>query len=76
MSENTVGHRIRIARAMKYPAMSQKELLVALQLAGMNISQPTLSKIEKGVRPVNDIELKIIARVLDVNILWLLNESI
>jgi len=75
MSENIVGHRMRIARAIKNPPMSQQELLAKLQTEGIDISQSTLSKIENGDRYVTDIELKAIAKVLDVSILWLMNES-
>jgi len=75
MSENIIGHRMRIARAMKRPPMNQQELLAKLQTAGIDISQSTLSKIENGSRYVKDIELKAIADALNVNILWLMNES-
>lgn len=75
MDANVVGHKMRIARAMKKPPMNQQELLAGLQTAGLDISQPTLSKIENGERYVTDIELKVIAKVLDVGILWLLGES-
>ena len=75
MSENIVGHRMRIARAMKNPAMNQQELLAKLQTEGIDISQSTLSKIENGDRYVKDIELKAIAKVLNVSILWLMSES-
>ena len=74
MSTNIVGHRMRIARAMKKPPMNQQELLAKLQTEGIDISQSTLSKIENGDRYVTDIELKAIAKVLDVSALWLLNE--
>jgi len=65
---------MRIARAMKEPPMNQQELLAKLQTEGVNISQSTLSKIEHGDRYVTDIELKAIAKVLNVSILWLMNE--
>ena len=66
---------MRIARAMKNPAMNQQELLAKLQTEGIDISQSTLSKIENGDRYVKDIELKAIAKVLNVSILWLMSES-
>ena len=75
MNVNIVGHRMRIARAMKKPPMSQKDLLAKLQTEGVDISQSTLSKIENGDRHVTDIELKTIAKVLKVSILWLMDES-
>ena len=75
MNENIVGHRMRIARAMKTPPMSQQQLLAKLQAEGIDISQSTLSKIETGDRYVKDTELRVIAKVLSVSILWLMNES-
>ena len=74
MDANVVGYRMRIARAIKKPPIKQKELLVKLQAAGMDISQSTLSKIENGERRVTDVELKHIAEVLGVKIMWLLDE--
>jgi len=75
MTANIVGHRMRIARALKKPPMSQQELLAKLQREGIDISQSTLSKIENGDRYVTDIELKAIATVLNVSVLWLMDES-
>ncbi len=75
MNKNMINKRIRIARAMHDPKMNQQDLLAKLQLEGINISQSMLSKIENGKRPVSDIELNAIAKVLDVNIYWLLGES-
>ena len=75
MDANIIGNRMGITRAMKKPPMNQQQLLAKLQIEGVNISQPTLSKIENGTRYVTDKELKIIAKVLNVSILWLLDEK-
>lgn len=75
MSKNLVGKRMRIARAMMNPPISQADLLARLQLNGMTISQATLSKIETGERSVTDMELVEIAKALGVDILWLLGET-
>jgi len=75
MSANIVGRRMRIARAMKTPPMSQQKLLAKLQTEGIDISQSTLSKIETGDRYVKDTELKAIAKVLEVSLLWLMEEA-
>ena len=74
MNANIVGHRMRIARAMKNPPMNQQQLLAKLQTEGIDISQSTLSKIENGDRYVKDTELRAISKVLNVSILWLMNE--
>lgn len=70
---NTVGQKIRIARAMR--GMEQQELLAKLQIEGLDISRSILSKIENSKRPVFDIEIKIFAKVLDVSVAWLLGET-
>lgn len=72
MADNIVGHRIRTARAMKNEPMNQQELLAKLQTEGVDISQSTLSKIENGCRYVTDIELKAIAKALDISVGWLM----
>ena len=74
MSKNLIGQRIKIARAMMNPPISQADLLARLQLNEMQISQATLSKIETGTRAVSDKELVEIAKALDVDILWLLGK--
>lgn len=75
MSKNIVGNRMRIARAMSKPPMSQADLLARLQINGWEVSQSTLSKIENGDREVSDFELVTIAKSLNVDILWLLGEK-
>lgn len=72
MSTNISGRRIRLARFMKKPPMSQQVLLAKLQNEGMDISQSTLSKIESGDRYITDVELTLFAKVLKVDIGWLL----
>lgn len=75
MEENISGNRIRVARLMKKPPMNQQELLAKLQNEGVDISQSTLSKIENGDRYITDVELKVFAKILNVSILWLLDET-
>lgn len=75
MTKNIVGHRIKIARTLHNPPLSQSDLLARVQLLDLPISQPTLSKIERGDRPVTDNEILIFAKALKVEILWLLGES-
>lgn len=75
MEENISGNRIRVARLLRKPPMSQQELLAKLQNEGIDISQSTLSKIENGDRYITDVELKVFAKILKVSILWLMNET-
>ena len=75
MGKNIIGRKMRIYRAMQTPPMSQADLLAKLHLHDLQISQSTLSKIENEERTVSDSELLIIAKALNVDILWLLGEK-
>ena len=55
--------------------MLQKDLLAKLQVEGLNISLPALSLLEGQKRPVFDYELFILAKVLDKDVKWLLNNG-
>lgn len=72
---NLSGSRIRAARELQNPHMSQEKLAAKLQLRGIPMSQAVLSKIELGTRYITDIELYEIARILDVGILWLMDKT-
>ena len=52
--------------------MKQVELLAQLQLAGVDMSIPTLSLLEGQKRPVSDKELCALADALHVSVDWLL----
>lgn len=70
-NNNLCGKRIRYARARI--EMSQTELCAALSVDhDIEISQNVVSKIENGIRAVNDIELVAIAQVLNVTPCFLL----
>jgi len=75
MAKNIVGQRIKIARALHRPPLSQSNLLARVQILELLKSQPTLSKIESEERPVMDSELVVFAKALNVDILWLLGEK-
>lgn len=66
---NISGKRVTEARKLK--KMSQVELLAKMQVMGVEISIPALSLLEGQKRPVNDIELKAISKILGVSIDWL-----
>jgi len=67
---NLVGARVTEARLRQ--GMKQNELLARLQLAGIEISIPALSLLEGQKRPVSDIELVALSKVLNVSVEWLL----
>jgi len=75
VGKNIIGRKIRIYRAMQNPPIQQADLLAKLHLGGLQISQSTLSKIENEERIVSDSELVIIAKAMNVDILWLLGEK-
>ncbi len=72
---NIAGHRIRVARAINRPPLTQQDITIQLQIQGYKISKSLISKIENGKRGISDIELKAIARVLNVSVSWLLEDS-
>ena len=68
--KNICGDRIREARVVQ--RMSQNELAAKMQVEGITIERDSISRVEIGTRFVADYELKVFAKVLNVNILWLL----
>jgi len=75
MNANKSGHRIRVARTMQKPPLTQDNLVAKLQLAGLSISKNILSRIEVGDRYVTDLELITLSKVLNVSTAWLLEET-
>jgi len=69
---NIVGARVRQARKIAKPPITQVDLVARLQLLGVVIDQSGLSKIENGQRPVSDIEVVALAEALKVSVAWLL----
>jgi len=55
--------------------MKQKELMVRMQTAGIDISYPALSLLEGQRRPVSDFELCALADILHVSVDWLLGRE-
>jgi len=51
------------------------ELAARLQLLGITIDRSAIAKLETGRRPISDIEVAAIAKVLKVPIPWLFEES-
>lgn len=55
--------------------MSQEELTVRMQLAGLQMGQMAVSRIETGKRLVPDFELPLLADALGVSTDWLLGKE-
>lgn len=75
MQRNVVGPRVRQARRLSTPRVSQVDLAARLQLQGLKIDQSAVSKIEQGHRPVLDLEVVALAKALKVSAAWLLGEA-
>ena len=68
--KNISGERVREARIKMH--LSQKALAVRLRLEGVELERDCISIIEIGTRFVADYEIKMIAKTLNVSVLWLL----
>jgi transcriptional regulator with XRE-family HTH domain len=75
MQRNVVGPKVRQARKLATPRVSQVDLAARLQLMGLKIDQSGVSKIEQGRRPVLDLEVVALAKALKVSASWLLGEA-
>lgn len=71
--KNIVGQRISEKR--KSMGIKQKNFLTQLQISGFDLTASGLSKIEGQLRSVSDRELVIIAKTLNVSVMWLLGLS-
>ncbi len=71
-NRNIVGARATEARSSA--DMLQKDLLTHLQVSGVEISHPALSLLDGQKRPVSDIEFKALAKILNVDVRWLLGQ--
>lgn len=73
IKRNIIGQRIKEARGLKAPALSQEKLAIKLQLLGWSdCDRFMVSKIERGLRKVSDLDLKWLATALNVSADWLL----
>ena len=66
VEKNIVGSRV--CKARKEKRITQMELAARLQISGIKIERPAISKLEGGRRPVSDIEVAAIAKALMVPI--------
>jgi len=73
--KNLIGEKVREARKISNPKISQIDLLARLAIRGVYMDCTSISKIESYRRPVSDIELVAIADALNVSILWLLGKK-
>ncbi len=64
---NICGCRIKKFRQNLPEKTSQRKFADMLQIAGLDIDKNAIQRIESGMRFVTDIELKVIADVLQVS---------
>lgn len=72
-SRNIIGPRVRQLRQSQ--GLTQKNLAEKLQLAGFDLTDLTILRIENGTRFVADYEVKALAQVLGVSCGYLLGET-
>ena len=72
-SKNIIGEKVRVLRTER--GWSQLRLAELLQLEGLECSDLTVLRIEKGQRFVPDYEVKAIAKVFGVSCDQLLGEK-
>lgn len=68
--KNICGSRIKEAR--KKLGLTQTELAAQMQINEIIIEYDSISRIEKGTRFVPDYEIDVFAKVLKVDVKWLL----
>ncbi len=68
--KNICGRRIHEARQKMH--ITQRDLAVRLQLAGIVIERDSVSRMEIGTRFVADYELRALSEILKVSVNWLL----
>ena len=73
MADKTFGDNL--SKSRKKAGLSQEELAVRMQLAGLQMGQMAVSRIETGKRLVPDFELPLLADALGVSTDWLLGKE-
>ena len=72
IGKNIAGRRIREARELCRPSLTQDELSGRLAAIEVAVDRTAVAKIETGVRGIYDYELAALALVLGVDANWLL----
>lgn len=70
---NISGERIYRMRTRKH--ITQADLAARVQTTGVILEQDAISRIERGLRMVQDYELRALASVLGVSADWLMQED-
>ncbi|WP_026883211.1 helix-turn-helix domain-containing protein [Clostridium akagii] len=71
-SKNIIGARVKEARKMNKPALTQENLAAKLDFMDIKLDRISISRIESGDRFVSDYEVVALANSLGVTLDWLL----
>ncbi|MEO7516048.1 MAG: XRE family transcriptional regulator [Verrucomicrobiota bacterium] len=71
-ARNIIGDRIREARQLFDPPLTQDQLAGRLAKEGIQLDRVALAKVEGGTRCVFDFEVRALAFILKVDANWLL----
>jgi transcriptional regulator with XRE-family HTH domain len=71
-SKNIIGIKVKEARNMQKPPLTQENLAAKLELMNIKVDRIAISRIESGDRFVADYEVVAIAKALGVSLDWLL----
>ena len=71
--KNIIGSKVVAIRKSK--GIKQREFLARLQTFGLDISQTSLSRLEGQYRLVQDYEVVLIAKALEISVGYLLGED-
>ena len=74
-SRNIVGKRVKEARKLHSPALTQDQLSGKLAGEGVQLDRVAIAKIETGIRGVFDFEVRGLAKALKVEPGWLLGSE-
>lgn len=72
-NKNIIGSRV--IAIQKSRGIKQREFLARLQTLGLDISQTSLSRLEGQDRLVQDYEVVMIAKALEISVGYLLGEE-
>ncbi len=67
---NVIGPRIRAARLMQKPRVSQEDLAARLAVRGISLDRTAISRMEAKDRFIRDYEIIEIAKCLKVPVEW------
>lgn len=66
LKRNIIGENIKTIRIQK--GLTQEQLTAKLQVKGLKLDRPMLSKIESRTREILDYEIKTFADALDISV--------